>query len=275
MMTTMKEDEETQKKGCANIIFNLGKKGEKRDLRSLKEINALAEAVPHRAVAIHYCFEDKRVRPFVSAFRFLMEKSVRTRFRAHCGNHEKVIFELQTYGIPVNDDSPLRGENGIVSNSWHQQWLGVQRRKEEVEQEKSSESTDKTAATLVPLRFDVLFGRGKYTREHTGNLRALHLVDTFHAAYEEADKVKKTEIAEQVVSLVRMGGGRFLKWQNFGWAEVDRKVARDKISHFFRHQRSKAGTSTSQESTPRVKRVSPCPSPGPESEKISRIRGAV
>jgi hypothetical protein len=51
---------------------------------------------------------------------------------------------------------------------------------------------------LVPRRFDVLFGRGHYTRNHTGNLRAAHIADMFRDKYEAATKYEKTAIAERI-----------------------------------------------------------------------------
>ena len=125
---------------------------------------------------------------------------------------------------------------------------------------------------IVPRRFDVLFGRGKTTREHTGNLRAGHIVDMHYAAYEKAGKYKKTNIAEEIVNIIHASCGRFLKWeQDKGWVEVDFETARDKVSHFFRQKRSKIveeqkaeGSSGNPSRPMSPKRTSPSPSPDPE-----------
>ena len=58
---------------------------------------------------------------------------------------------------------------------------------------------------------DVLFGRGKNTREHTGNLRCAYLVEVREEEYNACRKAAKTKIAEQVVTMVLDSGGRFLK----------------------------------------------------------------
>ena len=47
---------------------------------------------------------------------------------------------------------------------------------------------------LVPRRFDVLLGRGKTASEHTGNLRAFHIVEMNRERYEHAGKFEKTQI---------------------------------------------------------------------------------
>ena len=93
---------------------------------------------------------------------------------------------------------------------------------------------------ISPRRFDVLFGRGKNTRCHAGNLRALHLVESHKEEYEKAAKFEKTAIAERIVKIIYESHGRFLKWEgDNGWVEVDCALARDKISHLFRNVRSR------------------------------------
>ena len=93
---------------------------------------------------------------------------------------------------------------------------------------------------VVPRRLDVLFGRGLKTAQHTGNLRAVHLVVMYRPSYEAADKCGKTALAERIVSIIHESGGRFLKRERDLWAEVDNIMAREKISHFFRKMRSTA-----------------------------------
>ena len=51
---------------------------------------------------------------------------------------------------------------------------------------------------LVPRRFDVLLGRGKTASEHTGNLRAFHIVEMNRERYEHAGKFEKTQIVRVV-----------------------------------------------------------------------------
>jgi len=190
---------------------------------------------------------------------------MRARFRPHFGDRENIAFELQTYGIPTNDHPIL--PNGILSLEWHKEWLKVCRTQEESESTKDG--------MIIPRRFDVLFGRGKNTREHTGNLRAAHLVEMHQREYEKAGKFEKTEIAERIVSIINESLGRFLKWEENGWAEVDNDAAREKISHFFRHLRSKVpakgDSAKSGASSITFKRVTPCPSP---TDDDGRVKGS-
>ena len=252
-------DEETQKKGCIIVFYDVGEGGARANLSLLKRIRGVPQAMPKRVLGFHYCYQNKLVRPFVSAFRFVLDKRARTRFRQHFGNHETAKFQLQTYGIPIDANSPLRDENGTFSLHWHQEWLRLQRSQEAKFDKKELESEENSSNIIIPRRFDVLFGRGKETRQHPGNMRALHLVSTFQSQYDGSNKAKKTEIAERIVGIIRESQGRFLKMQETGWVEVDRTVAREKISHFFRHQRTKTGTTVAHEGPPKAKRMSPYP----------------
>jgi hypothetical protein len=95
----------------------------------------------------------------------------------------------------------------------------------------------------VPRRFDVLFGRGP-TSEHTGNRRALLIVEMHRPLYERAGKFQKTQIAARIVHLIHQSHGRFLKKENNSgcYYEVDDEMAREKISHFFRRLREIHGS---------------------------------
>jgi hypothetical protein len=151
---------------------------------------------------------------------------VRHSWRSHCGTTSEVLFKLQTYGI-VTEDLPINDEL-TLDLGWHRQWLASQRKRE---------TNIAAKSFLVPRRFDVLFGRSSQTRVHTGNLRAAHLVEMQFEEYEEASRQEKTEFAGQVVNKIQESYGRFLKWEEGGWVEVDFDTSRNKISHFFRRRR--------------------------------------
>ena len=107
----------------------------------------------------------------------------------------------------------------------------------------AKKSADETESDLypnqefVPMRFDVLFGKDKMSRLHTGNLRAMHLCDMYWDKYEAAGKYEKTEIAERIVAIIHESSGRFWKENDGVWEEATDKEARQKIAHFFRQKR--------------------------------------
>ena len=142
------------------------------------------------------------------------------------GTAQEYQYELQTYGIPTQM-LPFDSTGAEILFELHRQWLQKQRYQE----------TSSKEYIMVPRRFDVLFGKGKTISEHTGNLRAAHLVEMYRQKYELANKFEKTEIAERIVGIIHESYGRFLKLEEGGWVEVDHDTARNKISHFFRRMR--------------------------------------
>lgn len=89
----------------------------------------------------------------------------------------------------------------------------------------------------VPGPNDVLLGRGKLIQEHTGNLRFRHIVENHREMYETARRLEKTLLASKIVEILQQTGGRFVKRDGTGWAEVDDETARYKVSHSFRNKR--------------------------------------
>ena len=73
---------------------------------------------------------------------------------------------------------------------------------------------------------------GKNTRQHSGNNRAAHIVNLYRERYENARKSEKTAIAAQIVQLIHQSHGRFLRWEDDGWVEVDALTARNKVRSF-------------------------------------------
>jgi len=245
-MAVMK-DEDAQKMGVVFVMYNYCHQKEEA-VGFQREIHQLREAMPYNTHAAHYCYNDKSLRPFVAGIRLFVDPNTRFRLRPHYGTPQEIDFELQTFGIPT-EHSPM--QNGGWSVEWHLEWLNTQKTREEenaavAEAEGVKEGRD--SAVIVPRRFDVLFGRGKIAKTHTGNLRALHLCEMNYPRYESAitGKYGKTEVAEQIVRIIHESGGRFLKPENGGWVEVEDEAAREKISHFFRHMRFKVKNSASE-----------------------------
>ena len=230
-------DENAQKKGLVVVMHFVGRTIEKGvGFNVMKNVYQTRLAVPHRLDAMHICYDNKALRPVISGLRFFLDKRGRTRSRVHVGNEQHILFQLQTYGIPIPEDSPLRRVNGEFPLAWQSEFLQL---KQAQERELTAAETDlETQKILIPHRFDVLFGRGTKVRCHTGNLRALHLVSLWKSRYDgAANRSKKAEISERIVSIIHESGGRFLKWDDNGWVEVEDEMARDKIAHYFRNSR--------------------------------------
>lgn len=288
-------DEDAQRAGVVYVMYNYCQHREEVDFQ--REIHQLRSALPQRTHAAHYCYDDRNLRPFVTGVRLFLDKTSRFRLRPHCGTPEEIEFQLQTFGIPT-ECSPMQMD-GSWNVTWHNEWLATHRAREETEaqtvqdDDNNATNDNNKESIIVPRKFDVLFGRGKIAKTHTGNLRALLLCEMNYSRYESplSGKYGKTEVADQIVRMIHESGGRFLRPENGGWVEVDDTDAREKIAHFFRHMRFKVKTTMTSSSTTDasssslnesessseefmtdspvsaakklagVKRVTPCPSP--------------
>jgi hypothetical protein len=160
----------------------------------------------------------------------LIHEKDRYRIKTHFGTLPEIFFELQTFGIPT-EALPLTKE-GYCCNQWHDQWMALVRQQEELGLGREG--------IIIPRRFDVLLGKRAEAREHTGTMRALHVVEMYFEEYEKLGKYQKTEVAEKIIRIIHESEGRFLKQTEHGaWIEVDDTEARKKVAHWFRHARFK------------------------------------
>jgi hypothetical protein len=203
-------DEQTQKRGIVFVVWGF-RSMMKDDTEEIFRSVRVRDSVPFRTACVHLCYDDESLRPYVtgSPFYHLKNKAQRARYRKHLVRKPAdIVFQLQTFGIPITPDHVA--PDGSVTLEWHHEWLTIRSGLEETSEKLDNESDIIT----VPRRFDVLFGRGKNTREHTGNLRCAHLVEMNRPMYEKANKYQKTEIAERIVSIIHESYGRFLKWDD-------------------------------------------------------------
>ena len=217
------------------------------DFQVIQRIHHVRTGIPERIVGAHFCFQNQWChRPFVTGIQLFLNSAARPRVRTHSFHKvSEIRFRLQTFGIDTSC-CPLE-EDGGWAVPMHLEWLEAQRRAEEkfhtaevvATEEKLNDVPYGEAAILLPRRFDVLFGTHKSIRQHTGNLRALHLVEMYWSQYEAANKYEKTEVADRIVKVIHDSQGRFLKWDDGEWIQVDHDIAREKISHYFRYMRAK------------------------------------
>jgi hypothetical protein len=120
--------------------------------------------------------------------------------------------------LPVTMDGELKRKN-------HLEWIKM-RKRHEVDSEEPR--------IVVPAHVDVLFGRGKPFREHIGNMRLFNLLDANLMRYELVTTKEKSGVIAEMVDLIKVQHGRFLKQEGCTWVEVDDKMAREKVSHAFR-----------------------------------------
>lgn len=224
------QDEETQKRGIIWIVRNFnGRKATQEHLHGTRNV---LSAIPHSNIGGHFCYADPELRPYATGFHLF--SGIRTK--RHFGTREQIDFELQTFGIPTQD-FPDRID-GCFSTKEHLERLVVLKAQEEAMVNANESPKD---CIIVPRRFDVLFGRSQMAREHTGTRRALHIVEMYFETYETLSRLRKTEVAERIISIIHESGGRFLRQEENGtWVYADDIEARKKIAHWFRHMRRKS-----------------------------------
>mmetsp|Transcript_30749 Transcript_30749/g.72172 ORF Transcript_30749/g.72172 Transcript_30749/m.72172 type:complete len:295 (+) Transcript_30749:525-1409(+) len=224
-MSCRSRNENVQQSGEVIVVYS-GGEPEKMDIPVF--LTQMRRAFASDIQAIHVCQTTMTMRFFLATLKLFLDNFTRFRLQEHRGTRQEINFALQTYGINT-DDSPLRPDN-TLDTTFHRKWLEAQKHYEE--------NSSRCQATLVPRRFDVLFGRSKRCMQHPGTMRCQLLVEMNFEEYEGEGKVERNLIAEKVVRIIHESGGRFLKWEGDSttgaWKEVDHDVARAKVTHFFR-----------------------------------------
>jgi hypothetical protein len=225
------QDVETQKRGIVGLAYNVGR-DRTTDSEAVRKAAKLVSIIPLRFTAVHYCFDDEKLKMLFALAMFVFNKNARIRTRLHFGTDMECIYNLMTFGIP-SDILPISstGEKRIEAHEeyirrlWH-----------------ADEIKDNIDRIILPGKFDVLLGRGKPLQKHHGNLHYHFVIEGYHDQYEKAMKLEKTQIAKYIVETIQELGGRFLKQDEAGWIEIDDEAARTKVSHTFRNHRIAART---------------------------------
>lgn len=87
--------------------------------------------------------------------------------------------------------------------------------------------------------YDVLCGRSAFALNNVGNRRLRVTVSmALHRYLSTPTRTGKTKVIDSIVASVKSSGGRFLKWRNSQWIELDGKQAREKVGHALRDMSS-------------------------------------
>ena len=239
MLYLSAKDEDNQKSGMVVVLYLEGFTNKRDTFEQAKKITMVRDAIPQNFVAFHYCYNDESMKAFVTAQKIhFLTRNHRSHTRDHLASHNEICFRLETYGIYVDKNILL--ENGHLGMMCYNQWIQWRETAEaETVGRDSNAATNTIETTIVPKKYDVLFGRGRNTREHCGNLRCALLVEIHQQEYENHNKTEKTVLAERIINMVKECGGKFLKKdRKHGWQEVPDNKAREKVAHFFRHLRA-------------------------------------
>eukprot|EP00934_Nitzschia_sp_Nitz4_P001317 Nitzschia sp. Nitz4//scaffold72_size95085//11097//12527//NITZ4_004744-RA/size95085-processed-gene-0.78-mRNA-1//1//CDS//3329557327//1317//frame0 len=253
-LMSLTDDEDTQKKGCVVISYLIGQGFSFEEISKRRAFNQkhgeILSVIPLRVETMHLCLDSFLWRPFLAVFKLAMGMFLRLRSREHYGDHQQVMFSLQTHGIPVEFVEAAVVSMEANATFWH--------RRREHERRVISNRTNGIANTVVvgiPSRMDVLLGRGKLVYDHFGNVRLRMLIEQYAEQYDAANVQEKTKLANEIVQHIQDKTGRFLRDDGVGWVEVDNIIARKKVAHAFRTLRGlKVHSSTKEEGSRRKKR---------------------
>jgi hypothetical protein len=266
------QDEETQRKGLVEILYGISHGANVGNFMSpimVSRAKSLMQCLPYRVSAVHVCYDDFRLRPLASIVKTISGKQRRLRFREHFGESQQfsqpqrglslkeVIlyisfgrsrfpilpfyvgsylecqYTLMTFGI-LQTILPLDMDGFALDNTRFYKLLEEQRRFEEQSRVKNEATANSLGRIDVPTRRDVLLGRGRPFQLYAGNRRLAVLINMNKARHDCSwQHGGKGAICDEVIQIVKISGGRFLKRKQDGdgWEEVDHKAARDKVSH--------------------------------------------
>lgn len=267
MMNALR-DEGTQRKGVVGILLFNGKVPAPDDQQHLRKLVLLVTSVPMFLPGGHICTDNSMFLPLTTAFLSYMDRLMKTRHKIHIGSNLECIYELMTFGIPT-EVLPFNA-SGETRLEDHHKWIVRQRILEG--------GSDDTKRITIPGPFDVLLGREKISQEHVGNVRYHFVIDTHIDHFESSSVREKTAVTREMVQLIKASGGRFLKLDNTGWAEVSDEDARKKVASAFRSKR-KSGKGPVYVQNPIIKSTprplgSPTPPSDPSDEETTTSIGS-
>lgn len=249
-------DEETDKKGHIAVFFKVKDftfKKCNKVMGGCFYLHRMVSDLLIRVDAFHKFLEPEQslMHRIVDYAVNIMHPEFRSRTCLHYGKHTDWMRDLMSFGIPV-DSIPLT-QSYKVKNKNHTEYLSMLAKKEEM---LASVPATMTADQLIdlPTRKDVLLGKGKPIQFSSGNQRLSSIIDGYLDQYhEQSTTPEKTALAAKIVQMVKANGVRFLTKESGIWIEVSDGVARDKVSHMFRHQRTKAKSKNTNASAGKVR----------------------
>jgi hypothetical protein len=161
-----------------------------------------------------------------------------------------------TFGVPVNF-LPMT-YTGELKPANHSKWIAKRKTKDA-----QLGRTGVFAGIDIPGLHDVIFGRGKISTQHSGNVRMRSLVELHMDEYDQTPVGEKHIIAESIVKAIQKESGRFLSQNPDGWwIEVSDNQAVQKVSNIFRTERSTRARAVRISSGPDRKKRTKIDEPG-------------
>jgi len=205
-------------------------------------------SLPARMCANHLCTPDTSYYQIVQAFFALMLRSEeRCRMKVHVGQHTENLYELNGYGIPV-DQFPIT-ETGKIKTTNLKKWIQLRKSVESI-----NSNPGRTFSSIIecPRSNDVVFRPSQSVMSHVGNAIFRSLVESKHYEHNiAATREAKMDITQSVINDVRRRKGRFLVWNDTTWwTEMNNeKQIYTKIATFFRNSKVSANAKYNRQTT--------------------------
>jgi len=262
------EDIETQRNGIVVVIIHnpaitdastTSSKGgyqntPSQDTRSVPSVQWASTyanyrgSLPVRMCANHLCTPDTPYYQMVQTFFALMMRSEgRCRMKVHVGQDTENLYELNGYGIPV-DQFPIT-ETGKIKTTHLKKWIQLRK---SVENINSDLGRNYSSIIECPRSNDVVFRPSQSVMSHVGNAIFRSLVESKHYEHSiAATREAKMDITQSVIDDVRRREGRFLVWNDTTWwTEMnDEKQIYAKIAIFFRNSKVSANAKYNRQTT--------------------------
>ena len=278
MMNSLVENNEaSQLRGSVALVYNLGENRNSDANNMHGAAFSQLRGIPVRFDCIHYIYDTDETQSAMKASLSGSDDRTQVRFKLHYGESwDDCKLSLLSVGLPVSI-IPVEGQEDY--DHYHRQWIKEQLIREQGPQkiapkEESDTSyheagrdtitntlprpthPDKalnTEAILIPSPMDVLLGKTKFAKEHSGNMFYWAMLEEKFDEYQQADKTTKTVISEYIMDHISSRGGRFLRKEDHGWVEIKTLDARNKVANAFRdikkrYQREKDTGSSSAKS---------------------------
>lgn len=237
-LSVLEENEEIQKRGIVQIINLSGSwqtsAGQLVDF--LVEAQDIPKNWPFRICASHLCHNQPIIRRVMDTFFALVGKEIRIRQRAHHGSALETRYALLTFGIVL--PNWFTSGDGTPSREYIEIYLAQCQKNEAAAKIRSQNFiTPKPGLVLHPDPQDILLGRGRPFHSWYGNVHLLSIVEMYAERYMKTNEGKggKSEIAMEIVEIIRSDGGNFLQRGTTGfWEIVSQEVAKEKVSQIMR-----------------------------------------
>lgn len=83
--------------------------------------------------------------------------------------------------------------------------------------------------------YDIICGRSRLSWSNTGNRRFRGTIALYVNEYSKnTERYERSRVIQEIINLIRDSGGRFLKFKNGSWTELDESLVRHKVGHALR-----------------------------------------